>query len=155
MTAGGAMALALCSAAVDDALDPGAPALAAATEVRRALEWLAVDFVPASNRDADRAFGRKKGNRGENFWKHYWLWSLERACSAAGAARLGEIDWYDAGARHLLDTQRDDGSWCGPESEMRATCFALLFFARSTKQSLTPRPGEIVTTPTPPTGERG
>jgi len=139
MTAGCAMALALCA---EDRGRAGA-----GPEAQRALAWLAQEFDPAANRDAGRAFGRKGGKRGDRFWKHYWLWSLERACSAAGADRLGPHDWYALGARHLLDTQREDGSWRDPEEPLQATSFALLFFARSARRALTPRPGDVATTP--------
>jgi len=134
MTAGGAMALALCA-------DPDAP------EVRRALDWLGEGFDPAKNLHAARAFGRKKGRRGDSFWRHYWLWSVERAGAATGAKRFGAHDWYAEGARYLLETQRDDGSWRDPERPLLATSFALLFFTRSTKRSLTPRKGDITITP--------
>jgi len=134
MTAGGAMMLAL--AAGRDA--PG---------VAKALAWLAEDFDPTANRDAGRAFGNKRGNRGDTFWKHYWLWSVERACSAAGVDALGAHDWYALGARHLLESQRDDGAWRDPEGELQASCFALLFLTRSTRRALTPRPGDAVVTP--------
>ncbi|MDH3592892.1 MAG: terpene cyclase/mutase family protein, partial [Planctomycetota bacterium] len=130
MTAGGAMALALCASALGTEADPAAS---------RALAWLAIDFDPAKNRGASRAFGKKKGKRGDNFWRHYWLWSLERACSAAQVELIGQLDWYDRGARFLLATQRKRGTWRDPEPELSGTCFALLFFSRSTRRSLTPR----------------
>ena len=43
--------------------------------------------------DAAAAFGSKKKKRSDATWRHYWLWSLERACSSAGVERLGEHDW--------------------------------------------------------------
>ncbi len=132
MTAGGAMMLAL-SGAKDRA------------EVKRAFAWLARDFDPASNRAAGNAFGNAKGRRGDNFWKHYWLWSLERACGAAGVKDLEGQDWYALGARHLLDRQKEDGGWRDPEQPLQATCFALLFLNRATVRALTPAP--VTTTP--------
>jgi hypothetical protein len=132
MTAGGAMMLALCG-------DPKRP------EAKRAFAWLARGFDPAANRGAGGAFGKAKGRRGENFWKHYWLWSLERACGAAGLADLQGQDWYALGARHLLDRQQPDGCWRDPERQLVATCFALLFLRRATARSLTPTPA--TTTP--------
>lgn len=132
MTAGGAMMLALC----------GDPKRA---ELRRAFAWLARDFDPANNRGAAGAFGKGKGRRGDNFWKHYWLWSLERACGAAGVKDLDGQDWYALGARHLLDKQKEDGGWRDPERPIQATCFALLFLQRATVRALTPTP--VTTTP--------
>jgi len=139
MTAGGAMVLALTDA-------PAAP-------TDRAFAWLGTDFAPEDNRDAGRAFGRKKGKRGDQFWRHYWLWSLERACSCAGRQKVGDHDWYTEGARYLVKTQDEDGYWRDPEQKLLATSFALLFFARSAKRCLTPRPGEVTTTPGGTNGE--
>ncbi len=132
MTAGGAMMLAVCGRK-DRA------------EVKRALAWLAQHFDPSCNRGAAEAFGKKKGRRGENFWKHYWLWSLERACGAAGVKDLEGKDWYALGAQHLLERQKEDGGWRDPEQPLQATCFALLFLKRATVRALTPTP--VTTTP--------
>ncbi|MCK6461750.1 MAG: terpene cyclase/mutase family protein [Planctomycetes bacterium] len=132
MTAGGAMMLALSGDRER-------------AEVRRALAWLAKDLDPAKNRGASDAFGKKKGQRGDNFWKHYWLWSLERACAAAGATEIEGKDWYALGAEHLIGKQREDGAWRDPEQPLQATCFALLFLRRATARALTPTP--VPTTP--------
>jgi hypothetical protein len=132
MTAGGAMMLALTGDRERK-------------ELKRALAWLGEEFDPASNRLAAGAFGKKNGRRGDNFWKHYWLWSVERACDAAGVKELGGSDWYALGAAHLLGKQRDDGSWRDPERDLQATCFALLFLRRATVRALTPT--EVTTTP--------
>lgn len=132
MTAGGAMMLALSGERER-------------AEVRRALAWLAKDLDPAKNRGASDAFGKKKGQRGDNFWKHYWLWSLERACAAAGATEIEGKDWYALGAEHLIGKQREDGAWRDPEQPLQATCFALLFLRRATARALTPTP--VPTTP--------
>ncbi len=133
MTAGGAMVLALTDAPQ------------AATD--RAFEWLGRGFDPENNRDAGRAFGKKKGKRGDQFWRYYWLWSLERAGSCAERKLVGRHDWYARGARYLVDHQQKKGCWRDPEPKLRATAFALLFFSRSAKRSLTPRPGEVTITP--------
>lgn len=135
MTAGGAMSVALASAE----LPPGDVRLRETPEVRDALAWLAARFDPAENSGAADAFGSKKGRRGEDFWAHYWLWSLERACSVTGTESLGGRDWYALGADHLLGEQRRDGSWLGPERAVLATSFSLLFFARGTLAVVTPR----------------
>jgi hypothetical protein len=139
MTAGGAMGLALCAAAGN--LERPLP------ETERALAWLGRGFDPAKNRGAGAAFGKKKGKRSDAFWRHYWLWSVERAAAACGVRRLGAHDWYAEGARYLISKQRDDGSWRDPERSLLATAFALLFFGRSTRIVLTPRPGDVTLTP--------
>ncbi len=132
MTASAAMALALCG-------ETGAP-------LQRAVAWIGKDFDPQWNRNAARAFGKKKGKRNDSFWRHYWLWSLERAGSAASVSVFGGHNWYDSGAAYLLKRQRKDGAWRDPERDLLATSFALLFFARSTRLALTPRRGEVVVT---------
>jgi hypothetical protein len=143
MAAGGAMCAGLCL----EAPSPGDVRLADHADVAGALRWLGERFDPAVNAGAAEAFGPKKGRRGDEFWRHYWLWSLERACSVTATARLGEHDWYDEGARFLLERQRADGSWLGPERAVVATSFALLFFARGTLRVVTPRGDAAVVTP--------
>src|SRR5205823_7083352 len=62
----------------------------------------------------------------------YYLWSLERVCVALGLRQLEGFDWYDAGARVLLETQKRDGSW--PEQRWGSlpnTCLALLFLRKA------------------------
>jgi len=146
MTAGGAMALRLC-AAVRAKKRISDPKLDELKPVKRALSWLAEHFDPAKNADAGVAFGAKKGRRSDSFWHHYWLWSVERACSVVGVETLGKHDWYTRGARRLLETQRKGGDWRDPETSLRATCFALPFFRRSTQRAITPNGGRFVTTP--------
>jgi hypothetical protein len=143
MTAGAVMSLALAA----KELAPGEPRVAEVPEIRRGLAWLAKGFDAGRNAGAADAFGAKKGRRGDDFWRHYWLWSLERACACAGAAQLGERDWYGDGARLLLGRQRDDGSWVGPERGVLATSFALLFLTRGTLRVVTPRTPVAVRTP--------
>jgi hypothetical protein len=133
MTAGCASSFALCGD-----LPPGDARLADVAEIRGALDWLGKSFEPGANAGASAAFGAKKARRGDDFYVHYWLWSLERAGATLGAAKLGGRDWYAEGARLLLSSQRDDGAWRGPESEVVATPFALLFFARGGLRVVTP-----------------
>ncbi len=140
MTAGAAMCLAFC-VAVDKDEPAGLPGHAEDAEVRRALAWLAKNFDPENNTGITRAFGNAAGRRSDASWRHYWLWSLERAAAAASVDRLGDHDWYARGARVLLDRQRDDDSWRDPERGILATSFALLFFRRSTRIAITPRGG--------------
>ncbi len=138
MTAGATMCLAFAVAVARD--EPaGRASHAEVREVRRTLEWLELDFDPGRNVGAAKAFGSKKKKRSDAFWRHYWLWSLERAASATGLETLDGRDWYGAGARLLLERQKKDGQWRDPERELVATCFALLFFRRSTLQAITPR----------------
>jgi VWFA-related protein len=62
----------------------------------------------------------------------YYLWSLERVCVALGLRQLNGFDWYAAGARVLVDTQKKDGSWPGQRwGELPNTCLALLFLRKA------------------------
>jgi len=55
------------------------------------------------------------------------LFEISRAASHTGLARLGGVEWIDAGVAHLLATQKPDGSWDGPLGPETATAYALLF----------------------------
>jgi VWFA-related protein len=62
----------------------------------------------------------------------YYLWSLERVCVALGLTSLDGFDWYGAGARVLLDRQRDDGGWpAGHWGRLPETCLSLLFLRKA------------------------
>ncbi len=73
----------------------------------------------------DGSSGRRY--RGSRFY--YTLYSVERAGMLTLCERFGEMNWYEAGAKLLLDIQSPDGSW---GSSLEDTCFALLFLSRST-----------------------
>jgi hypothetical protein len=137
MTAAGLASLAILDAALRRVLP---------CETRtRALTCLAEGF------EVDKNFGPAQGGAGQRQrnagrgWEHYFLWSVERAMVLAGHERLGAIDWYDAGATHLLATQKKDGSWRG-EHPLYATCFALLFLTRAAD------PPRVFTPPDAPIG---
>jgi VWFA-related protein len=62
----------------------------------------------------------------------YYLWSLERVCVALGLRQIDGFDWYGAGSRVLLGSQRPNGSW--PEQRWGSlpnTCLALLFLRKA------------------------
>ncbi len=144
MTAAGIACLAIGRAVLGDGPAPAAghaPTKTPAVRVQeRATEFLADVFSvtknhgPAIDRKQQR---QRKGGRG---WLHYYLWTVERAMVLSGRKQLGEHDWYAEGARHLLATQRKDGSWRG-EHPLYATCFALLFLTRAADRprAFTPR----------------
>ena len=69
---------------------------------------------------------------------HYYLYALERYWSFREAAE-GEKDekWYADGARYLVDTQGDDGTWASrQEMTVPDTAFGTLFLLRSSKKSI-------------------
>lgn len=61
----------------------------------------------------------------------YFFWSLERVGVAYGLRTIGNVDWYDWGAKILLDSQRADGAWQGKYQPDVDTSFALLFLRRA------------------------
>ncbi len=148
------MGLALAAAAAADEA-PGGEAARSDASVTRALTWLAANFDAETNTGAAAAFGSRRGGgrRSDAFWRHYWLWSIERAAAVTSATRIGVHDWYGAGCRVLLARQQDDGRWRDPERAVLATCFALLFFRKSTHQAITPR--DRRRGPTTPSGDGG
>lgn len=123
--------------------------------LEKAKVWLERHFSADSNVRVQDAWPED----GPSLFAYYALFSVERAATAAGLARLGNRDWYLEGARRLLRAQSADGGWPeetvtrseGQESpEARrarrdiATCFALLFLKRATarlvpKEVPTPR----------------
>lgn len=74
-------------------------------------------------------------------WLHYSLYALERYESLKEFdVRVGppikSPQWYQQGARFLIRTQKEDGSWASQGKEMVDTCFATLFLLRSMQKSL-------------------
>ena len=62
----------------------------------------------------------------------YFLFSMERAAVVYDLKEIGGTDWYQWGARQLVDSQTSDGLWSGGfETEGADTCFALLFLKRA------------------------
>jgi hypothetical protein len=120
-----------------------------------ALSWLethlALDRNPEANFRLGGGQGRPRKEITDSFWRHYWLWSLERAMAVTGTTKLGERDWFDEGVKHLAKTVRDDGSWVGSESPLQATGFALLFLSRATRKAVATEPalgvGEVTPVP--------
>jgi hypothetical protein len=60
------------------------------------------------------------------------LWSIERVGVIYDREKIGKINWYNWGARMLLEWQSKDGSWSGSFSAPGLdTAFALLFLSRA------------------------
>lgn len=63
----------------------------------------------------------------------YFFWSLERVGVIYGLEKIGNVDWYAAGAGTIVRLQLANGSWAasgGGNAEV-ATAFALLFLVKS------------------------
>jgi hypothetical protein len=50
---------------------------------------------------------------------------------AFGLETIGDVDWYAWGVSGILPGQQGNGSWMGGHGEIPATCFAVLFLAKS------------------------
>lgn len=62
--------------------------------------------------------------------QNYHLYALERVGVLTGERCFGTHDWYIEGARYLVDTQNEDGSWTSGRDIIPGTCFAVLFLAK-------------------------
>lgn len=69
-------------------------------------------------------------------WPNYYLYGIERIAALADAKKLGPHDWYADGARQLLLTQLEDGSWKGSGNISAATCLAIIFLSKATVKTL-------------------
>jgi hypothetical protein len=76
------------------------------------------------------AFNRWQPN-GQAFL-YMTLWSIERVGVIYDRDKIGKINWYNWGARMLLEWQGKDGSWSGSFSTPGLdSAFALLFLSRA------------------------
>jgi hypothetical protein len=100
-------------------------------------------------------------------WCFYFHYGLERAAILSGLERVGEVDWYAAGAKMLLQTELPSGGWSahmiafptrlerspGMRPDPVSTAFAVLFLRRKFQRSLGPvtDPGGYLTRGLPAT----
>lgn len=77
-------------------------------------------------------------------YPYYHLYAIERY-NALREAVTGESEreppWYNDGAAYLFRQQMAQGQWNAGERPVPATCFAILFLLRSTRQTLGRDPG--------------
>jgi hypothetical protein len=95
------------------------------------MVWIARNFSVQEN------VGPTEVEEGKpNAHLHYYLAALERMSMLLGVERIGGRDWYQEGARVLLEKQEEDGSWLQSEPGCATwdTCFAILFLSRSTRK---------------------
>ncbi len=74
--------------------------------------------------------------RNQNRWPNYYLYGIERIAAIADTKMLGPHDWYADGARQLLTTQLEDGSWKGTSHPKASTCLAIIFLSKATGKTL-------------------
>lgn len=66
----------------------------------------------------------------------YYMYAVERAGMLYDTPKFGDHDWYMEGAKSLVHSQKDDGSWGKhdkPEEVTWDTCFAILFLKKATR----------------------
>jgi len=66
----------------------------------------------------------------------YYMYALERAGMLYDTTKFGDHDWYWDGAKSLVNSQNDDGSWGKNEKvekNTHDTCFAILFLKKATR----------------------
>jgi hypothetical protein len=66
----------------------------------------------------------------------YYMYGLERAGMLYGTEKFGDHDWYLEGAKSIVRSQKDDGSWGAAGNEEKntiSTCFAILFLKKATR----------------------
>jgi len=112
--------------------------------VLRGLDWISKNFSVETHP------GFLRQPEGKIALFYYQLYAIERAGDLLGADKFGDHDWFARGCERLVKLQKPGGAWADPstESELAATCFAVLFLARPTpplevKPGSRPRPGQI------------
>ncbi|TAH35049.1 MAG: hypothetical protein EYC70_14780 [Planctomycetota bacterium] len=90
-----------------------------------AEQWLEQHYMVRGNARGLRAW--------TPIWHYAYLYALERYGGLSGKATIGGHDWYQEGARWLVDEQRANGVWDpGDGHPLSDTCWALLFLRRAT-----------------------
>ncbi len=134
MTVAGIAVLELCRQHLGRAASPAASEAA----ITRAWAWMARNAIEVGNPDALSCY--------------YFHYGLERAAILSDVERVGDVDWYRAGAEMLVVQQRRDGAWRGLR-EIRPgalggagspvdTAFAVLFLRRKFQKEVRPVTGE-------------
>lgn len=84
----------------------------------------------------EKHFDLTKNEYGDGSWTTSWeapyLWAVERWCGLTGRKSFAGHEWYEEGARFLIEGQARDGSWPAADRPDEDTCFALLFLRRAT-----------------------
>lgn len=122
---GGMTAASLGGLRVLEELGAGRSAVTGLLRKYQKQQERADDFMVERWHPAQNAYGPNAWTPG---FQYPYLWAVERWCGLAGRSKLGEHDWYEEGARWLVDGQGDEGAWLGTQE----TCFALLFLRRAT-----------------------
>lgn len=93
--------------------------------IERGLNWMAKQFTVRGNPPGASLIA-----------KYYYLYGLERVGRLSGRRFIGRHDWYRAGAKELIDTQKSNDAWTNNNPNFAenftdiATSFALLFLSK-------------------------
>ncbi len=110
--------------------------------IRDGAAWIFRYFTVTKNPSS-------RSTSGSTTYLYYYLYGLERAGILTLCTRFGEHDWYNKGAKYILEQQQKEGYWEGykiptpkPQPGQPAqpprppnhvdTCFALLFLKKAT-----------------------
>ncbi|MEX0745521.1 MAG: DUF4159 domain-containing protein [Phycisphaeraceae bacterium] len=114
MTAAGLTVLFIAQQQLHRGEDQPPAELTAAIE--RGLDWL------------DRRFSGFRNPNGSHHY--YWLYGVERVALASGVKILNGRDWFETGARDIINNQNANGSIGGDGGSVIETSWALAFLAR-------------------------
>jgi len=95
-------------------------------DVLEGMAWLAKNFSVTCN---PGPYEHDNNAMNSPHQHRYYLYALERAGMLYGTERIGSHDWYEEGAKVLVESQRGDGAW----GNTADTCFAILFLRRATQ----------------------
>jgi hypothetical protein len=110
--------------------------------IRDGAAWIFKYFTVTKNPTS-------RSTSGNTHYLYYYLYGLERAGILTLCTRFGEHDWYNKGAKYILEQQKKEGYWEGYKTPARQpqpgqaappprppnhvdTCFALLFLKKAT-----------------------
>ncbi|MBC8873994.1 MAG: hypothetical protein H8E44_31520 [Planctomycetes bacterium] len=127
----------------DDGLPPALELVETTAESETRLQTQGIDATAiqracvAGDGWVSRHFGPQNQNA---MWTYYYLYGLERHMSfrdlVQGKKPEAEPAWYNTGVTYLMNQQKKDGSWAGPNGGEIDTSFAILFLVRSTQKSI-------------------
>ena len=125
MTVAGLTVIEICRQADEDGDLPNNLKRKVEEAKEAGLAWLAREFRPDKNPGA--------GGGGDERWKHYYLYGVERLAALLDTNTIGEWDWYNEGAAFYIKSQGKEGHWGTAYGEGEPnTSFGLLFLSRGT-----------------------
>ncbi|MEZ0227527.1 MAG: hypothetical protein ACAI25_02805 [Planctomycetota bacterium] len=105
-------------------------------KVKKGLEWLAKNLTFDKNPSPTET---------EHAHHFYWIYGIERVGVLLDTPFFGTHEWYPEGAKFLLDSQKENGSWVvesNGDGDLIDTCYALLFLTKATAPLPPPRGGQ-------------